>query len=193
MIGPLREEIGTTIIRAASIPRPSPRTTHPRQCLKATIPIRRAGSTIHMPKACWTCRSRTIRCDTSRIPCLKCEKAGLECVEKKPLRWVNGVAIRGKMRGQKFGAVTPDSSSPGSEGGRLAVQGESYAEKGKIVLKERMSPDRLATSPTSSALLDPCIQGLDWGTRFYVDYCECLFFISLRGIETCGLFGGMLI
>ncbi|KAL3488223.1 fungal-specific transcription factor domain-containing protein [Aspergillus germanicus] len=123
-----------------------------------------------MPKACWTCRSRTIRCDASRIPCLKCEKAGLECVEKKPLRWVNGVAIRGKMRGQKFGAGTPDSSSPGSEGGRLAVQCESYAEKGKIVLNERMSPHRLATSPTQSALLDPCIQGLDWGTRFYVDY-----------------------
>jgi hypothetical protein len=154
-----------------------------------------------MPKACWTCRSRTIRCDASRIPCLKCEKAGLECVEKKPLRWVNGVAIRGKMRGQKFGAGTPDSSSSpgsegerGSEGGRLAVQCESYAEKGKIVLKERMSPDRLATfSPTQSALLDPCIQGLDWVTRVYVDYCECLFFISLGGIEACGLFGAMLI
>ncbi|KAL3451462.1 fungal-specific transcription factor domain-containing protein [Aspergillus insuetus] len=122
-----------------------------------------------MPKACWTCRSRTIRCDASRIPCLKCEKAGLECMEKKPLRWVNGVAIRGKMRGQKFGAVTPDSSSPGPEGGCLAaVQCESYA--GKIVLNERMSPHRLVTSPTQSVLLDPCIQGLDWGTRFYVDY-----------------------
>ncbi|CEN60997.1 hypothetical protein ASPCAL07667 [Aspergillus calidoustus] len=123
-----------------------------------------------MPKACWTCRSRTIRCDASRIPCLKCEKAGLECVEKKPLRWVNGVAIRGKMRGQTYGAT-----SPGSEGGRSLVQYKPYGEE--IVLRARTSPPSTASSPPkfpasplAFTLLDSRVQGLHWGTRFYVDY-----------------------
>lgn len=33
------------------------------------------------------------------MPCAKCEKAGLECSEKRPIRWVKGMCIRGKMRG----------------------------------------------------------------------------------------------
>jgi hypothetical protein len=103
---------------------------------------------------------------------MKCEKAGLECVEKKPLRWVNGVAIRGKMRGQTYGAT-----SPGSEGGRSFVQYKPYGEE--IVLRARTSPPstassppRFLASPLAIMLLDPRVQGLDWGTRFYVDYCE---------------------
>ncbi|KAL4733965.1 fungal-specific transcription factor domain-containing protein [Aspergillus similis] len=43
-----------------------------------------------MREACWTCRNRTIQCDQSCFPCLKCKKAGLECRDKKPLRWVQG-------------------------------------------------------------------------------------------------------
>jgi hypothetical protein len=33
---------------------------------------------------------------------LKCEKAGLECLEERPIRWVKGIAVRGKMRGASF-------------------------------------------------------------------------------------------
>ncbi|KAJ5199824.1 hypothetical protein N7472_005028 [Penicillium cf. griseofulvum] len=55
-----------------------------------------------MHKACWTCRRRTIQCDQTKIPCAKCEKAGVECFEKRPLRWVKGIAIRGKLRGHCF-------------------------------------------------------------------------------------------
>ncbi|KAJ6079030.1 hypothetical protein N7467_008783 [Penicillium canescens] len=62
-----------------------------------------------MRTACWTCCSRTIQCDQTKIPCAKCEKAGLECFEKRPLRWVKGIAIRGKMRGRVLEASPKDA------------------------------------------------------------------------------------
>jgi hypothetical protein len=51
---------------------------------------------------CYTCRNRRIQCDQSSVPCAKCQKAGLECFDKRPFRWVKGVAIRGKMQGRSF-------------------------------------------------------------------------------------------
>lgn len=51
---------------------------------------------------CYTCRTRRIQCDRSGVPCAKCQKAGLECFDKRPIRWVKGVAIRGKMQGRSF-------------------------------------------------------------------------------------------
>ncbi|KAL4767551.1 fungal-specific transcription factor domain-containing protein [Aspergillus nidulans var. acristatus] len=53
-----------------------------------------------MQEACYTCRRRHIQCDRSQTPCRKCEKAGLKCLDKRPIRWVQGVAIRGGMRGR---------------------------------------------------------------------------------------------
>lgn len=53
-------------------------------------------------KPCWTCRNRHVQCDLSPTPCTKCQKAGLECFEKLPLRWVKGVALRGKMQGHTY-------------------------------------------------------------------------------------------
>lgn len=55
-----------------------------------------------MGTPCYTCRSRRIQCDQSGIPCGKCTKAGLECFDKRPFRWVKGVAIRGKMQGRSY-------------------------------------------------------------------------------------------
>lgn len=34
----------------------------------------------------------------TRPPCMKCEKAGLECSQKRPLRWVDGAEFRGKAK-----------------------------------------------------------------------------------------------
>lgn len=48
---------------------------------------------------CYTCKRRRIQCDQSQTPCKKCLKAGLECYDKRPLRWVKGVAIRGRLQG----------------------------------------------------------------------------------------------
>lgn len=53
-------------------------------------------------ESCYTCRSRRIQCDQTGMPCAKCAKAGLECFDKRPFRWVKGVAIRGKMQGRSY-------------------------------------------------------------------------------------------
>lgn len=103
---------------------------------------------------CWTCRKRTIQCDQSRFPCAKCEKAGLECLDKRPLRWVKGVAIRGKMRGQGF-----DSNKPNLVPSRRKQLLPS-SEKGWAV--------EAGPLPT---LQDPHISSLE---RFYIDYCELM-------------------
>ncbi|KAJ5822641.1 hypothetical protein N7447_004981 [Penicillium robsamsonii] len=112
---------------------------------------------MHAP--CWTCRSRTIQCDQTSIPCAKCEKAGLECFEKRPLRWVEGVAIRGKMRGRVLGGDPKDS-------GKNPV---AQLKRKQILHSCAKS---LATNITPPfALQDPCIHDLDWSSRFYLDYC----------------------
>ncbi|KAJ5974205.1 fungal-specific transcription factor domain-containing protein [Penicillium waksmanii] len=110
-----------------------------------------------MRAACWTCRKRTIQCDRTGNPCSKCEKAGLECFETRPLRWVKGVAIRGKMRGHAL-----------EEDYKVANR------KPHPPLKLRsISPcvQSLAlTRPLSFALQDPSTKDLDWSSRFYLDY-----------------------
>lgn len=101
---------------------------------------------------CWTCRKRTIQCDQSRFPCAKCEKAGLECLDKRPLRWVKGVAIRGKMRGQGFDTNKPLLAQPRRK------QLLPSAEKGRAV-----------EAGPSPALQDLHISSME---RFYIDYCK---------------------
>lgn len=44
------------------------------------------------------------------MPCAKCRKAGLECFDKRPIRWVKGVAIRGKMQGRSFPSKESDNN-----------------------------------------------------------------------------------
>lgn len=112
-----------------------------------------------MNRACWTCRSRTIQCDQSQSPCAKCEKAGLQCFDKRPLRWVKGAAIRGKMRGRLYG----DSNSDG-----LPISNTIQGRKQK-----RMLASGVECLP-AFALQDPRISNLDRASRYYMDYCELL-------------------
>lgn len=100
-----------------------------------------------MPTACWTCRHRTIQCDQAGIPCAKCQKAGLECFQTRPLRWVKGVAIRGKLRGR--------------------VLGENRKEI--VPAKQAMQP--CSKSTPQPALQDPHVHDLDASSKFYLDYC----------------------
>lgn len=58
---------------------------------------------------CYTCRNRRIQCDQSGTPCGKCQKAGLECLDKRPFKWVKGVAIRGKLQGHLYENANPSS------------------------------------------------------------------------------------
>lgn len=52
---------------------------------------------------CWTCRRRHIKCDRIISPtgCNKCAKKPVQCLGyQKPLRWADGVAVRGKFKGK---------------------------------------------------------------------------------------------
>ncbi|KAL5364715.1 fungal-specific transcription factor domain-containing protein [Aspergillus floccosus] len=111
-----------------------------------------------MRAACWTCRSRTIQCDRTSTPCAKCVKAGLECFQERPLRWVKGIAIRGKMRGRVLG-MDPKAS------------GEKTSEQRKRKKTSHSRAESLATNITPPiSLQDPFIHDLDWSSRFYLDY-----------------------
>ncbi|EXJ95213.1 hypothetical protein A1O1_00333 [Capronia coronata CBS 617.96] len=65
---------------------------------------------------CPTCVRRRIRCDRSLPLCIKCSKKGLACPGYGPrLRWANGVAVRGHLKGRTTPyvekAVKPSASS----------------------------------------------------------------------------------
>ncbi|WQF86067.1 Putative zn(2)Cys(6) fungal-type DNA-binding domain, fungal transcription factor [Colletotrichum destructivum] len=52
-------------------------------------------------QGCANCERRRIRCDFQSPKCAKCHKKGLECPGyNRQLRWVNGVAARGYLRGR---------------------------------------------------------------------------------------------
>ncbi|KAF2471193.1 uncharacterized protein BDR25DRAFT_313817 [Lindgomyces ingoldianus] len=50
---------------------------------------------------CYTCRRRHVKCDRTLPACAKCAKKGVPCLGYlKPLRWAEGVAVRGKLKGK---------------------------------------------------------------------------------------------
>ncbi|KAF2729877.1 hypothetical protein EJ04DRAFT_58094 [Polyplosphaeria fusca] len=50
---------------------------------------------------CYTCRRRHVKCDRQLPTCAKCAKKGVPCLGyQKPLRWAEGVAVRGKLKGK---------------------------------------------------------------------------------------------
>ncbi|KAF1964852.1 hypothetical protein BU23DRAFT_604551 [Bimuria novae-zelandiae CBS 107.79] len=51
--------------------------------------------------ACYTCRRRHVKCDMILPHCAKCGKKGVACLGyQRPLRWANGVAVRGRLKGK---------------------------------------------------------------------------------------------
>ncbi|PVH98040.1 hypothetical protein DM02DRAFT_673662 [Periconia macrospinosa] len=55
---------------------------------------------------CYTCRKRHIKCDRTLPTCGKCKKKGVPCLGyQKPLRWADGVAVRGKLKGKSTPVV----------------------------------------------------------------------------------------
>ncbi|KGO76603.1 Protein of unknown function DUF3468 [Penicillium italicum] len=112
---------------------------------------------------CWTCRNRRIQCDQSGTPCAKCEKAGVECFDKRPLRWVKGVAIRGKMQGHSY-----ESTANGS------TAHTSRTTKSALSAPKRSTRALVQTSAFSSTLpvtlQDPSMSNLDQTSKYYIDY-----------------------
>ncbi|CAG7925068.1 unnamed protein product [Penicillium olsonii] len=110
---------------------------------------------------CWTCRNRRVQCDLSGSPCAKCVKAGVECFDKRPLRWVKGVAIRGNLQGYSY-----EGSS------------DKLKKKPRVAKNARAKPNNLENALVKSpeirclpaALQDPTILNLDRVSRYYMNY-----------------------
>ncbi|RFU73622.1 fungal transcriptional regulatory [Trichoderma arundinaceum] len=70
-------------------------------------------------KGCRTCMRRRIRCDLGRPACSKCIKKGFNCPGYgRHLRWADGVAVRGKLKGRRLpvaGSVPMDLPLPTNE------------------------------------------------------------------------------
>ncbi|KAJ5711271.1 hypothetical protein N7488_005427 [Penicillium malachiteum] len=117
---------------------------------------------------CWTCRNRRIQCDQTGTPCQKCQKAELECFDKRPFRWVKGVAIRGKMQGRSFQDNT-DSSNKNNDN-RISVVARA---KPVTELNSHLDFNELrvnSISCPSEFLQDPSFCNLDRVSRYYIDY-----------------------
>lgn len=96
---------------------------------------------IKLDRECWPCRNRHVRCDQSQLPCAKCLKSGLDCSQERPIRWVKGVAIRGKMQGRVY-KVPPSA--------KLAESGVKTTKK--IVFK---SPTTGPTTRSTTKVVKP--------------------------------------
>ncbi|KIX05816.1 uncharacterized protein Z518_03788 [Rhinocladiella mackenziei CBS 650.93] len=67
------------------------------------------SSTTTGAQDCSTCVRRRIRCDRTLPQCVKCSKKGLACPGYGPrLRWANGIAVRGHLKGR----TTPHIEKP---------------------------------------------------------------------------------
>ncbi|KAJ5126871.1 hypothetical protein N7448_007650 [Penicillium atrosanguineum] len=122
-----------------------------------------------IPDPCYTCRNRRIQCDQTGVPCGKCEKAGLECLDKRPFRWVKGVAIRGKMQGRSYENAGPSFTAehaPVLAKSRRTLIRSSQGRLGR-------SNGTFGTSPSIPVNLeDPSLLNLDQASKYYIDYCE---------------------
>ncbi|KAM3440719.1 hypothetical protein NHJ13734_003176 [Beauveria thailandica] len=134
---------------------------------------------IHLMRdPCWTCRRRTIQCDRSCVPCFKCKKAGLKCLDKRPLRWVKGVAVRGKMRGRIFGGVAGDIDEA-----HCLISAQPWRSSVWTDFVKRAAAERSPPLP----LQDPCMASLDRQSRFYIDYSSIIS-LAARHYANTGLF-----
>ncbi|KIW24881.1 uncharacterized protein PV07_10568 [Cladophialophora immunda] len=87
------------------------------------------------PQDCPTCVKRRIRCDRSLPKCLKCSKKGLVCPGYGPrLRWANGIAVRGHLKGR----TTPHIDKP-------PPKPSSTASKDSTSPKSVKSPEQNST------------------------------------------------
>ncbi|KAL2839110.1 fungal-specific transcription factor domain-containing protein [Aspergillus pseudoustus] len=139
-----------------------------------------------MTQACYTCRRRHIQCDRSGVPCAKCQKAGLQCLDKRPVRWVQGVAIRGGMRGKSFenslvctspvGKIDMCSTPPSDNSVITDTQCDAKPGTPLSGLPPLLRPNNMVVS-TRSALTnvplpmdDAALMGLNSSSRYYLDY-----------------------
>ncbi|KAH8588876.1 fungal-specific transcription factor domain-containing protein [Bisporella sp. PMI_857] len=131
-----------------------------------------ATATDNSPKKpCHTCRRRRVKCDLHTPQCQKCAAAGLKCLGYgKLILWVQGVASRGKMMGKSLNAT---SSKPAdSQAAQLTalsprvLNGAFDNIPGYILDVETSFNENILPY----TLLDPWLQQLDPGARYYMTH-----------------------
>ncbi|RDW87047.1 Zn(II)2Cys6 transcription factor [Aspergillus mulundensis] len=137
-----------------------------------------------MQEACYTCRRRHVQCDRSGNPCRKCETAGLKCLDKRPIRWVQGVAIRGAMRGRSHQNDLVSANPVATLDFRQGTSGKPLEP-----LEQSASNELVPTIPPSSipvSLKDKPLTKLDPSAQYYLDYYNdriCQLFIVYDSVN----------
>ncbi|PYH29966.1 Zn(II)2Cys6 transcription factor [Aspergillus neoniger CBS 115656] len=142
-----------------------------------------------MLTSCYTCRRRHVECQMTLPPCKKCLKAGLECLQKRPLRWVDGPAFRNKLRTSQahrlyqpstFNKATDEVSSI-CDSGLAAPTFEAIApgeRNGQSTVSHNRGHSSIHISIPPS-LKDPAFDSLDDASMYYLNYysrCVCKLF-----------------
>ncbi|KAL4861419.1 hypothetical protein BDV12DRAFT_67069 [Aspergillus spectabilis] len=127
-----------------------------------------------MLDSCYTCRRRHIQCDRSQTPCLKCQKAGLKCLDKRPIRWVQGVAIRGGMRGRSYQDDSVSSSPVEQVDTRSTIPVKPPKQERAPPSGARLAVDLVPTysaiSSVPVSIKDSALSGLDSTAHYYLSY-----------------------
>ncbi|KAL4884837.1 fungal-specific transcription factor domain-containing protein [Aspergillus karnatakaensis] len=122
-----------------------------------------------MIDACYTCRRRHINCDRTQTPCLKCQKAGLKCLDKRPIRWVQGVAIRGNMRGRSH-QDNSVCSSPVEQVDTRSTTPVGILQQAQTFSLVDLVPTHSAQTSLPGSLNDVALSNLDRLKHYYLDY-----------------------
>ncbi|EXM14409.1 hypothetical protein V3481_015319 [Fusarium oxysporum f. sp. vasinfectum] len=92
---------------------------------------------------CLNCKARKRKCDQGRPECQACAQRGMKCQGySTPLRWVNGVASRGRFAG----ASIPDTSLVSN----LSLDTSNSNSNSDLSLDSENSAHSLALTPTPS-------------------------------------------
>ncbi|KAL6695368.1 fungal-specific transcription factor domain-containing protein [Trichoderma pleuroticola] len=137
-----------------------------------------------MDSSCYTCRRRRVECRMDLPPCKKCTRAGLECTQTRPLRWVKGATYRTKDAGKTATNKPGVSKSTTLLGPTVAARGVSRVQTpthpGSVLVTGRGDRECYFRPTTITKLDDPLLSNLDETTRYYLDYysrCVCKLFI----------------
>ncbi|KAL7932088.1 fungal-specific transcription factor domain-containing protein [Trichoderma chlorosporum] len=137
-----------------------------------------------MDTSCYTCRRRRVECRMAQPPCKKCTRAGLECTQTRPLRWVKGARFRAKETARTLPKKSSISQEIALLGPSLVTQDVSHkqtaAHSVSVLTASMGDKENFFRQIPIMQLDDPLISTLDKTVRYYLDYyskCVCKLFI----------------
>lgn len=127
-------------------------------------------------RGCFQCTKRRIVCDMGEPHCAKCTGRGLECSGNGlRIRFNDGVASRGKLKGQSKPVIAPSAlpackaakrSQPRSRRMQLSPSPGHASERSS---SEEINNDDLQS--LLSAHIQPCLESHESNTRLLFDHC----------------------